>query len=203
MTYTPNVPQSGQTLGNTRQTILDNFTLIGTGFSANHNALGSVGAGKHKFLQMPDQASAPSTALNEAGFYSKAVSGVSQLFFKGENSGTEYQLTYGTSGVDPAAATFGTNTAYAADHTGGWTFLPGGLIMQYGVRSNLSSGNNTVTFPRTFPTAVFSIQVTPVRDSSNVDIIYIRSTGTITTTNFVMRNTAAGITVGHWYAIGN
>lgn len=203
MTYTANVPQSGQTLGFTRPIINSNFTRIAVVFANNHVDFNASGEGKHKFLQMPDQSAAPSTALNEAGFYSKSVSGVSQLFFKGENSGSEYQLTKGTSGVDANIATFGTNTSYAADHTGGWTFLPGGLIMQYGVRSNLSSGNNTVTFPRTFPTAVFSIVVTPVRDSSNVDVIYIRSTGTITTANFVMRNTASGISIGHWYAIGN
>lgn len=199
MTYNSNVPQTGQTLGNTRVPINTNFARIYTVFGNNHITFNESGEGKHKFLQMPDQASAPVTAANEVGFYSKAVSGISQLFFRGENNGTEYQLTKGTSGVDPNAATFATNTAYVANHTGGWTFLPGGLIFQYGERLSLSSGNNTVTFPRAFPTAVFSVITTMDRNSNNVDALYAH---TLTVTDFQMRNTSSG-NAGFWYAIGN
>ena len=199
MTYQPRPNASGDTLSASRDQIRTNFINIEDVFAINHVDFDETGEGKHTFLQMPDQDPAPTTAANEGGFYVKDATG-SNLFFRSESDGEEYQISTVSDGD---IATFGTNTAYSANHTGGWSFLPGGLILQYGIRSSLSQGNNVVTFSRTFPTAVFNVVITPVRNSSNVDIIYIRSAATITTSQFEMRNTASGITIGHWYAIGN
>jgi hypothetical protein len=153
-------------------------------------------------MQMPEQASAPTTAANEGALYAKVGGSPAQtnLFFRGESNGFEYQLTQS---VSASTARFGNSTAYVANHTGGWTFLPGGLIMQYGIRTAMIGGANTITFPLVFPTAVFSIQITPVRDSSSPGIVYIRSAASITTTNFSARNITDAITSAHWIAIGN
>lgn len=201
MTYNQNIPQPTDFLSDSQGQIQQNFLVANTVMDINHYPFNNAttNKGKHKFLQMPDQVAAPAVAADELGFYVKAVSGVSQFFMRGENGGSEYQMTVGTAGVDPNFATFGTNTGYLANHTGGWTFLPGGLIMQYGERLSLADGNNVVTFPRTFPTAVFSVVTTMNRNSSNVDVLYAH---TLTTTKFTMRNTSTGNS-GFWYAIGN
>ena len=99
MTYVL-LPNSGQTLGQTRSAIRTNFELIQTVFEQNHVDLDQSPDGKHKFLQMPEQSSAPNTDPNEGGLYCKEVTGIgTQLFFKGENNGTEYQLTSVGGGV--------------------------------------------------------------------------------------------------------
>lgn len=46
-------------------------------------------------LTLPDQAAAPTVPADTLKVYSKAVSGVSELFYRQESSGTEYQITSG------------------------------------------------------------------------------------------------------------
>ena len=69
MTYTTDIPQSGDTLGGTRDRIRTNFEEIATVMAENHVAFNNADEGKHKFLQMPVQASAPATGASEAAFY--------------------------------------------------------------------------------------------------------------------------------------
>ena len=196
------VPNSGQSLDQTRDPIRTNFSLIQTAQNQNHVGLGDSDQGKHKFLQMPDQGSAPPVASNECGFYGKAVSGVSQLFFRGENTGSEYQLTLGTDGADANIATFGTNTVYSGSDSGGWTFLPGGLILQYGKRIT-SGSSGTVTFPRTFPSGnpPFSITAT-VNASANVSVSIKSGANAPTDIQFAYQVSTSGANI-YWMAIGN
>lgn len=125
---------------------------------------------------MPEQVSAPTTLANEAGFYSKVGTNPaeSNLFFRGENDGFEYQLT----ASDQAnIATFGNNTAYAANHLGGWTFLPGGLLLQYGTKTNNpNSGDATITFPKAFKSSVFCITMSFSRAAGSSVIQSVRLT---------------------------
>ena len=90
MTYNNNVPQSGQTLGNTRSPINTNFSLIASVEAVNHVAFNSSGAGKHKFLQMPEQGVAPSgaptTAVNEGGLVALEYNANTELAWIPENS---------------------------------------------------------------------------------------------------------------------
>lgn len=62
MSYTSNIPLSGESLGSTRDRINQNFQQIDTVLAVNHVPFNDAGEGKHKFLQMPEQASAPTTA---------------------------------------------------------------------------------------------------------------------------------------------
>lgn len=203
MTYNPNIPTNLQSLGETQAGILTNFANINTAFSANHSPLTTDTTGKHEFLQMPVQASDPAVAASEGGLFVKDDSAaIAQLYIRGEDTGSTYQLTKMASGVDANIATFGTNTAYVANHTGGWTFLPGGLILMYGRRTSLATDSlNTITFPFAFPTAVFSVVPVGVSSGNNTNTTLIR---TVTTSNFSIRNTSSGdLTSLYWQAIGN
>lgn len=204
MTYSPRPNASGDSLVSSRDPIRTNFTVLQSRFDENHVDLdGGAGGGKHSFLQMPDQGTAPAVVANEAGFYSAAVGGVSQLHFRGENTGSSYQLTTGTSGVDGDIATFGTNTGYAANHIGGWSFLPGGLIIQYGARTN-SALLGEITFPRTFPTAYFSITITMSRNAStSTQTITVDNAVAIVTNEFSYRSSSDTTSPIYWVAIGN
>jgi hypothetical protein len=134
--FTPNIPSSGQTLGGTRDDIRNNFTNYYDNMVKNHADVNSADRGKHKFLQMPDQAAAPATAVNEIGLYSKDVAGNSRLFLRQESNGPEVQI----SGLTPLSA------------ASGYTFLPGGLIMQWGQATLGASKTLVITFPIAFTT---------------------------------------------------
>lgn len=210
MTYTSDIPVSGDSLGGTRDRIRTNFQLISSVFAANHVTYNLTGAGKHKFLQMPEQAGSigqvgaplpPATASDEAGFYAKVGTNPaeSNLVFRAENNGFEYQMT---KAIAASTARFGNNTvAYVANNNGGWTFLPGGLLLQYG-RHTSPGSSGTVTFPVVFPSgnAPFSIIVTNERDSArsaNINNTGISSTGF----NYFMET--SGSIALNWVAIGN
>lgn len=203
MSYVPSPSASGDTLSASRDVIRTNFNILQDRFDENHvNLDGGAGGGKHNFLQMPDQGTIPVTASGEGGVYGTSDGdAVSQLYFRGEGNGSSYQLTKATSGVDANILLFGTNTPYVADHAGGWTFLPGGLILQYG-RKTTPTASGTVTFPLAFPSGnnPFSIIVTNERTSArsaNID------SSAISDTSFDYFMETAGAVAINWIAIGN
>lgn len=118
MPYTDNVPQSGQTLGTTQPLIQSNFSIITTAQSVNHVAYDDADQGKHKFLQMPEQGSAPTTAANEGALYTKVDTGTpatTQLFYRNESAGTEQQLTgFGGSIPTILTGTFSVTSSFTA-----------------------------------------------------------------------------------------
>ena len=86
------VPNAGESLLDTRDVIRENFNIITTAQSVNHFVYGHADQGKHKFLQMPEQLSAPATGVNEGGVYTKVSNTTTRLFFRDEGSGSEVQL---------------------------------------------------------------------------------------------------------------
>ena len=195
MSYNTNIPQSGQTLGNTRADINTNFSLINSTFAQDHVGPGLSGQGKHNVCHFPERASDSATAVNEIAIYCKVGTSPaeSNLFFRGENSGFVYQLT---KSVQAQNATFGSTT-------NGWTFLPGNLIMMYGSQANPGTSINTVTFPFSFPSgaAPFCLQISGQVGGANPNAISIDN-GTIpTATDFRYKTSATGGSI-YWMAIG-
>lgn len=194
MSYDNNIPVSGQTLGGTRAQINQNFADIDTDFQINHVAFNDSGAGKHKFMQMPVQASVPTTASSEGGLYVEDdLSGVAQLNFRGETNGSSYQLTLATNGVDPNIATIG-----AAN---GWSFIPGGLLIQWGSGSAPSGTSGTFSFPRAFSVTPYSLQVSIVR-SSGASANYGFAISTVNSTGFKTNSGYSSSHTFYWIAIG-
>ena len=138
MSFTPGIPRSGQSLGNSRPQVQGNFDYINTAFAINHVAFNASGVGKHKFMQMPEQVAAPTTLANEGALYTKEAQGITNLFWRQESNGTEIQLT----NIEPLIA------------ASGYTFLPGGLLLQWGVTGSIAS-TSTVNFPIAFPNNTF------------------------------------------------
>lgn len=213
MGFDPNIPQPADFLSNSQGQILTNFQEANAVMGVNHYAFSPAisNKGKHTFLQMPERDLGPNpipiTAVDEIGLYSKVGTNPSEtnLFMRAENSGGgggfEYQLTH----VDSAATTeFATNTIYATvpvNFRGGWTFLPGGLILQYGLAiiSN-TGGNNTVPFPRVFNVGVYSIVTTGFTTTGSTNTTLVNN---VTTTNFTIVNTSSGSVLSmYWQAIG-
>ena len=119
------VPLAGQTLAVTRAPINQNFTTINTAFAVNHVEYGLGDQGKHKFLQFPQQAAAPTTSPTELALYVKGVAGNPQMFMRRHTDGTEIDFT-----------------SYEAGPPG-WLRLPNGLLVKWGISAAVS---NTGTF---------------------------------------------------------
>ena len=185
MTYSPQPQNVGSTLVGTRDQIRTNFEIIRDDFAINHVGYDETGEGKHKFMQMPEQASAPTTAANEGALYTKEMDSETNLFFRKESDGTEVQLT------TSQTPTVGTDGA---------TFLPGGLLMQWGF-VNAPGASGQVTFTETYSAAPYSIQVSLYRNSGNQSVTVSSST-VPTTTTFNYLSSSAGSDGLYWIAIG-
>lgn len=199
--YNPNVPTGTIELDEDYINLQNNFQQLSTSFQVNHLPLenSSTSNGAHTFVEMRNQAAIPPALKAQEGtIYTKIVNAVSEMFYTPDNSTNEYQLTR-TSGAN--IATFGTNTVYAVNRTGGWTFLPGGLLFQYGSFSPTTAAD-TVTFPVPFTTQVYNIELTQVMSNNSTVRLAVKS-GSVTLLQFITEATAsAGLVSFYWQAIG-
>ena len=216
MSYFPNIPQASDDPSVSQGLILQNFQTIGTDFSVNHVALGAVSnAGKHNFVEMVNQSSIPATTANEGSLYTEAVtrSGVteSQIFYTADGNTTEkYQIS---TILHAAQSLFGKNTnnynSVGTAYTGGWTFLPGGLIFQYGLYYAGVGGlgsSGTIIFPVAFTVTPFCVSPVLICKSAGTSSIHTVSVidTTVGTTSFKW-NLDASTTAQtgiYWTAIG-
>lgn len=134
-TFTINMPTSGESLGSTYQKVQDNFMNYWNNFQVNHVNPNDANGGKHTKVQMIEQGADPATAINEMAMYTKDVAGNTRTFLRQENNGAVMQL----SGITPVAA------------ANGYTFLPGGLMIQWG-QITTSSKTAVITFTPAFDT---------------------------------------------------
>lgn len=204
MSYTPNVPTIGQSLGASRPLINSNFQYLNTWAAVNHY-FNVANGGKHKFVQMPIT-TIPTTAANEGALYTKVANGQSNLFYTCDNGTREYQITRCNDSATPFSR-FGTNTAYGSPpagftQEGGWTFLPGGLLFQYGFygKSGDTGSSGTVQYPTSFTTATFSVQLVGYRTSGRP--FSVDSNNPPTTSNFKFVADSSGADGLYWVAIG-
>lgn len=165
MAFNNNIPLATDRLSKSQADLLGNFVAIKTLVDQNHETFGSGSDGKHKFLQMPEQAAGGgiATLANEAGLYARvgATSGVSELYFKREG------LAAATEGI---AFTEGTNAVE------GYTRLPSGLLIRWGERA----GEDDFTLIRNnapFFNQIFHVQITPITDiaGSNNKTVVLRT----------------------------
>lgn len=149
MTYNPNIPQSGDKQDQSQPQILTNFTQANTVFGNEHVPFDdgtAANRGKHTAARFVEQSSDPSTAANEMAFYTKAVSSVSQFFFRDESSGTIRQVT----GLIPSTSVSGSRTI----------LLPSGLRLNFGSVTIGSVGGTAITFHTPFTSDVFFVVAT-------------------------------------------
>jgi hypothetical protein len=180
MSYNNAIPQAGDNPSQSQSEILANFQQLDACIAVNHVQLTDASQGKHKFMQMPEQSAAPTTAANEGALYTKETSAITELFFRRESDGSELQMT----GAFSAA-------------TNGYITFPGGLIMQWGNAASLSNGS-TVTFPIAFASACYGVQVTVNRSNTSTISMYVNSVGT---TTFKVATDGSGREI-FWLAVG-
>lgn len=131
-----NTPLANQRISDTQPLIQKNFQQIQTAISVNHVPIadGSGNQGKHNLVQFVQQAAAPATGATELALYTKAVSGLPQLFMRLINSGNEYNI----SGSNRA-----TLSTVATVSQAGYFYVTGGLLIKFGQIANVVNGGPT------------------------------------------------------------
>ena len=167
------MPNTGQTLQQTRDQIRNNIQFVKDSLAINHVDLDNApDTGKHvmtNFVQISAASQKPTTSATEVALYND-VATTGQIYICPPNTTQGDKKKLLTVG-DISLPTFATSTNYPPAVTGqdgGWTFLPGGLLFQYGrFTTNASSG--TLTFPITFSDIPFSIIITPIAGVGNTN----------------------------------
>src|ERR1044072_9370220 len=150
--YTKDIPTTGQKLGNTRAPINSNFQAISEALAVDHFDFNLSDVGKHKWVRLPSQSSGiPATAANELMLVAKS----NNLFLRQQNTSTDIQIAMGNvTGTD--LTRIGSSSNYIGAITGGWTFLPGGLILNYGFKTAPGTPGS-ITYAKAFSAAAYSI----------------------------------------------
>lgn len=216
MSFNPNIPQSTDDLSDSQGDLLQNNLALDASFGRDHLPFSNLTAdnGKHKFVEMVSAtlpAPVPGLSAGSGTIYTKSVGTPteSQVFYTPDASGAEFQLTRALSA---SSTLFGTNTAYGTppvgfSQAGGYTFLPGGLLLQYGLISNIgmaNSGTATISFPVNFTGAPFCVMVS-WRTFGNATQASTLGVNTTTFTNSAFGVTwigGTGYTGISWIAIG-
>jgi len=193
ITYNLGIPAAGNNPSTDQPNMQTNNDANDTIWNVDHYGFNLSNGGYHQQATFTQSGGIPSTAAANLGvLYVKSDGSTSQIYYSPDASGDEYQLTVCTSAN---YSTFGNSTSYIANHSGGWTFLPGGLILQYGVRSS-SGSSGSVTYPRTFPTATYNVQLTPTGSSA-----LSGATSSYSTSGFNY-NVSSAVSSFRWIAIG-
>jgi hypothetical protein len=218
--YFTGFPTQEDSLGGTQQRFFTNTASVKAFLDINHYDFNNALYGNHKWVMFgrqtanwPDTTS-PST--NTIAIYGAADTTsplpITQLWFQPPNTAVNpvtptikpagtIQLTAG----DVTNAKFSTNTTYEAHHNGGWTFLPGKLLLQYGtIDPNAADdmpSTGTVNFPIAFSDVPYSLVFGVARDngSSSAQNIYYN---TLAAASFKFSSTSDVNRQFSWVAIG-
>jgi len=124
--YNANVPQSTDLLSQSQSDLLNNFIAIQTLIDVNHVDFASGDQGKHKFITFPVQSPAPTFAAGEEGLYNflNATTVQNELYVHKQTGATTVEIPF-------TASILSTNSAPIVN-SGGWTYLPSGILMKFG-----------------------------------------------------------------------
>lgn len=216
--YQPNIPTGTVKLLQDYLNLQGNFQQLNIAYGVNHVPFSDTSgvppggiSGVHKFVQMPVQ-TVPTIQGGQGAIYTNTA-GQSQLFYTSDSlpsNNLEYQLTRAIDASHSLFSTFVNNyNAVGTAYTGGWTFLPGGLLLQYGLYNagvGGLAGAGTIMFPVSFTSIPYIVQpvlIAKVGGTGSVHSVSVIS-GTITTTEFQWNLDAATTaqTGIYWTALG-
>lgn len=192
MTFTANIPSTGQSLGQTKNLISGNFTNYFNTVSQDHvapNGAGGYAQGKHVKSTYVVQGSDPSTLANEMAVYSKLFNSIPTLFQRQQSSGAVVPLVSIVSSDSVTIA--GTpQTQY--------NLIVGGMYLKWGFAFNCPD-NTVVNYATAFPTATQSVFLEITDPNATSTRLNVKSSPTAS--SFTIR-TSANISF-YYFAIGN
>jgi hypothetical protein len=193
--YIKGYPPDGSSLGQTKSTIRNNldgtFETLAVDHINNNGQPGMNPAGYHNIAHFVPQGSDPA-----------AITGFGQLYSKTINDYTNDQALFWETGEGLIQQLTVNLTPIAGDT--GSTFLPGGIILQWGTITTTGNQSSTVTFATLggieFPNNCFTMQTTANSSSDSVITLNVSS---LTNAGFSYANTSGSTRSFFWWAIGN
>lgn len=212
--YNSNIPNPPNRPSSDVPLMQTNTNSISALINIDHYGFNNNLGGYHSQVQMPVQS--PFTGvLGNGTLYTQSIKNSSAgneatLFYTPGPTGNAYQLTRTITGSYALFADFtnnygGSGTAY----TGGWTYLPGGLLFQYGFYNagagGIGSKTGSINFPVAFlnPPFVVNATLTILAQSSSIHQLSILN-GSLTTNLFkwTLDDTTSNFNGIYWTAIG-
>lgn len=186
MPFISGEPVATRTLATSQPIIQANFTLSNQYFGLDHYAFDDPSAfkGLHKSCTFIAAGSIPTT-IDECAIYSMLQHGRPELYFRRESSGTEILMT---------------NYHSPTDGVLGSSFLPGGLLIQWGISGNIHANADEVeTFDEPFTVIPYTVVITGIHNGGEVVSGNVHD---INLTDFTIRNTSVSSRYFYWIAIG-
>jgi len=208
MPYNANIPIATDRLKDSQPQLLGNFQAIGAiaGNGNPNSALLSAAAG-FNFLYMPVQGAQPNFIATTTNIWTQ----LNNIVALGNTNQRELFIRTDTANT---AANQGIPITSAGRAVKGWTWLPSGILLQWGRTNVLVAGanNNAATggFAIPFPNACLNVQLTP-EGNNLVDqntAMYVDAVLTVNNFNvwLAMRDSSIGLMrvplVGYYLAIG-
>lgn len=195
MTFNPNIPSGGQTISSTTVPIQTNFNVANTAFGIDHVPfITATNQGRHNKATLIQQPSDPAAVSLCDILYTKSVS------YGAPYSDTKNELFLRRASGD-GSTIIQMSTRDPIASTNGASFLPGGVIIQWGQTSFVGSSNPAITFPEAFPNNPFSVQITI--QNSNPAVPNAWRITSLSASGFVANVQVTGATTMYWMAIGN
>lgn len=194
-TYSINVPKANQRISATQAPIESNFQAIAEFLNTNHIGFNDpVNFGKHLFTTLPFQDVDPSTSATEMVLYSKATGtpNAGEVFVRYPSDGDIIQIS-------------GSSIGQAGGSTNGWSYLPGNVLMKWGIVTGIIPGDNIILFPTSgnipsFITEIYIVQYCPLSEyTPTIPFAYISSSSI---TQFVLTVPTVMSSTISWMAIG-
>jgi len=193
MPYNPNIPQANDQISVSQGQLLANFQSINTYLTVNHVPFPAADMGKHAFVEMPLQAAAPVSAANEQSFYNliptaNPLTAIPELFLNKQSNAGVMQIPMASSIL---------STATPGNGAPGWTYLPSGIIIKWGIVAVIgNAGGGTAIYDATIPfTAFFAVTL---GNGNSGGANYSSQISAVSTTQITIinRGTVAGTYVG-------
>lgn len=200
MTFNPNIPTGLVKLSIDYLNIKNNFSASNTVFGVDHNTFSDTSPqkGYHKSIHIVPQATPA------------AVSGYGQLYSNTTTDiNTDTALFWETGSTSPVRNVQLTMNFVPKSNTNGFTFLPGGLILQWGTVSsaikNTSTNVNFATSNMNFPNNCFGVtgSLSAGTTSSTLTISKITGGTNKTAFNYFINSNSSQTIDFTWLAIGN
>jgi hypothetical protein len=190
--YNPLVPTGTVPFNIDYANVQGNFLVANISFGTDHYAFSDSTSnnGYHNVIH-----------LVNGSLSTPPVLGTGELFTVNTNDGISTRSTlYWQSSVTPVIQM--TRNFAPTVAANGRTFLPGGMILQWGSTTAVQSSTGiTVNYPFAFPTAVYSVQCQVVTNDNST--IRFSLKGNASTTGFVTtQNSTSSFINLYWIAIG-
>ncbi len=182
--YVKGYPQDGSSLGSTKAQIRANLDGTFETLGINHFDQNSANPGKHQYIQMPTTDRPNTTGTTEILLYNGVEGGVNNLYFVAPNKTVANAYVQMTTNLIPART------------QKGYSWLPGGLLIQWGSQNVAASTTVDVTFAVDFATVGGFLPVITTGPVGNSAI------GTVTTHQFTFQSPPTSGVFLQWHAIG-